>query len=111
MGSVVKTKFGELEKTIREGRIRRMSKEVVGCVQRVVGKNNFLVVFKDEHKKEIGYYSLVYLSEKDEFDMEESIILSPEIEEVVPLAINGDPPDGEPCMFVKGMYLSVFSCL
>ena len=43
--------------------------------------------------------------------MEDSITLFPEIEEVEPLTINGDPPDGEPCMFVKGMYLSVFYCL
>ena len=43
--------------------------------------------------------------------MEESITLSPEIEEGEPLTINGDPPDGERCMFVKGMYLSVFYCL
>ena len=27
------------------------------------------------------------------------------------MTINGDPPDGEPCIFVKGMYLSVFYCL
>ena len=27
------------------------------------------------------------------------------------MTINGDPPDGEPCMFVKGMYLSIFYCL
>ena len=40
--------------------------------------------------------------------MEESITLSPEIEEGVPLTINGDPPGGEPFMFVKGIYLSVF---
>ena len=25
--------------------------------------------------------------------------------------MNGDPADEEPCMFVKGMYLSVFYCL
>ena len=50
---------------------------------------------------------LVYLSEKEEVEMEESITLSPEIEEFEPLTINGDPPDGEPCTFVKGMYLSV----
>ena len=43
--------------------------------------------------------------------MEESITLSPEIEEGVPLTINGDPSDGEPGMFVRGMYLSVFYCL
>ena len=27
------------------------------------------------------------------------------------LTINGDPEVGEPCMFGKGMYLSVFYCL
>ena len=39
VGSVVKARVGELEKITREGRIRRMRKEVVGCVQHVVGKN------------------------------------------------------------------------
>ena len=43
--------------------------------------------------------------------MEESITLFPEIKEGVPLTINGDPPGGEPRMFVKGMYLSIFYCL
>ena len=43
--------------------------------------------------------------------MEESIKSFPEIEEGKPLTINGDPPDGEPCMFVKAMYLFVFYCL
>ena len=37
---------------------------------------------------------LVYLNEKEEVDMEESITLFPEIEEGEPLTINGDPPDG-----------------
>ena len=83
----------------------------MGCVQSVVGKNTFLVIFEDGQKKEIGSCSLVYLSEKEEVEMEESITLSPEIEESVPLTINGDPPDGEPFMFVKVMYLSVFYCL
>ena len=27
------------------------------------------------------------------------------------MTINGDPGDGEPCVFVKGMYLSVFYSL
>ena len=43
--------------------------------------------------------------------MEESITLFPEIEEGVPLTINGDPPGGEPCMFVKGVYFFIFYCL
>ena len=43
--------------------------------------------------------------------MEESISNLPEKEEGVLLTINGDTKVGEPCMFVKGMYLSVFYCL
>ena len=43
--------------------------------------------------------------------MEESILLFPKIEEGLQLTINDDPPDGEPVMFVKGMYLYVFNCL
>ena len=41
MGSVVKAKIGDIEENIREGRCRRVSKEVVGCVQDIVGKNIF----------------------------------------------------------------------
>ena len=84
---------------------------MVGFVQSVVGKNKFFVLFEDGQKKEIVSCSLVYLNEKEEVDMEESITLSPEIENVEPSTINDDPPDGEPCMFVKGMYLYVFYCL
>ena len=84
---------------------------MVGCVQGVVGKYKFLVLFEDGQKKEIGSCYLVYLNEKEEVDMEELITLFPEIEEGEPLTINGDPSDGEHCMFVEGMYLSVFYCL
>ena len=59
VGSVVKAKVGELEKITRKGRIRRMRKEVVGCVHSVVGKNKFLVLFEYGQKKEIGSNSLV----------------------------------------------------
>ena len=59
VGSVVKSKVGELEKITREVRIRRMRKEVVGCVQSVVGKKKFLVKFKYDHKKQISSSSLV----------------------------------------------------
>ena len=38
VGSVVKAKVGELEKITREGRSRRMRKEVMVYVQRVVGR-------------------------------------------------------------------------
>ena len=94
VGSVVKAKVGKLEKITRKGRSRKIRKEVVGCVQSVVGKNTFLVLFEDGQKKEIDSCLLVYLNEKEEVDMEELITLFPEIENVEPLSINGDPPDG-----------------
>ena len=40
--------------------------------------------------------------------MEESISHLPEKEEGVLLTINGDTEFGEPCMFVKVIYFSVF---
>ena len=51
VGSVVKTKVGELEKITREGRSRRMMKDVVGCVHSVVGKKNFLIQFNMGRRK------------------------------------------------------------
>ena len=73
MGSVVKAKVGELQKITREGRSRRIRKEVVWFIQSVVGKKNFLVIFKYGQKKDISYFLLVYLSSKGEVDMEEPI--------------------------------------
>ena len=84
---------------------------MVECVQRVVGENKFIILFEDGQKEEISSSSLVYFSEKEEVEMEDSITLPPEIEEGVPLTINGDPPGGETCMFVKGIYFYVFYCL
>ena len=40
MGSVVKAKVGEMEENKREVRIRIIRKEMVVCVQAVVGKKN-----------------------------------------------------------------------
>ena len=45
VGSVVKSKVGESDNITREGRSRRISKEVVGCVHIVVGKKKLLVQF------------------------------------------------------------------
>ena len=94
VGSGVKSKVGYLEKITRKGRIRRMRKEVVGCFHSLVGKNKFLVLFEYGQKKEIGYFFLVYLSEKEEIEMEEPITLFPEKEEGVLLTINGYPEVG-----------------
>ena len=49
----------------------------MGCVQSLIWKNNFLVLFEDGKKKEIGYCLLVYLSEKEEVEMEDLITLFP----------------------------------
>ena len=73
VGSVVKAKIGALEKIAGKERSRRMRKEVVGYVQSVVGKKNLLVQFNDGHKKEIGSSLLMFLSSKEEFEMDEAI--------------------------------------
>ena len=96
MGSVVKAKVGELEKIIREGGRMRMRKEVVGCVQAVTGKKNFLVYFEYGQKKEISYSSLVFLSSKEEVYMDETISHSTEKQQGDLLTIVGDNEVGEP---------------
>ena len=47
VGYVFTSKFGDMEKKTSKERIRIIRKEVVGCVQNVVGGNKFLVNFKD----------------------------------------------------------------
>ena len=47
----------------------------------MVGKNKFLLQFKDGKKKEISSYLLVFLSHKEEVDMDEAISHSPEKEQ------------------------------
>ena len=47
VGTVVKAKVGELEEEIREGFLRRLSKEMTGVVQAVVRKRRYLVRFHD----------------------------------------------------------------
>ena len=51
VGSVVQAKVGEMDDKKREGRTRMTRKEVVVCVQSVVGKKKFLVLFEDGKKK------------------------------------------------------------
>ena len=111
VGSFVNAKVGYLENITREGIIKRIMKEVVGCVQSVVGKKKSLIQFKDGQKKEISSSLLVFLSSKEEVEMDEAISYSPEKEQGELLTIIRDPEVGEPCMFGKSMYLSVFYCL
>ena len=73
MGYFVTSKVGELDKITREGKIRSMRKEVVGCVHIVLGKKKLLVQFEDGQMKYISYYLLVFLSLKDEVNMGEPL--------------------------------------
>ena len=84
---------------------------MVWFFQSLVGKTNFLVQFKDGHKKEISSSSLVLLSLKEEVEMDEPKSHLPEKEQGGLLTIHGYPEVVEPCMFVKGMYFYVFYCL
>ena len=49
----------------------------MGCIQSVVGKKNFLIQFEDGQKKDISSYSLVFLSSKEDVDMDDPIAHTP----------------------------------
>ena len=80
MGYVVKAKVGDMEENTKGERSRRMRKEVVGCVQDVVGKKRLLVLFEYRQKKDTSYCSLVFLCLKEEADMDESLYNYPKKE-------------------------------
>ena len=45
----------DIEENTREGRIRRKTKEVVGCVQAMVGIKTFPFKIEDRKKREMSY--------------------------------------------------------
>ena len=90
VGSAVKAKVGESEKITREGINRRMRKEVVVCLQTVVGEKKSIVKLVMFRRK-ISSYSLVFLSLKYEVEMDESLSHYPEKEQGELLTIVEDP--------------------
>ena len=62
-------------------------------------------------KKEISYSHLVFLSSKEEVDIDEAISHSPEKKQGELLNIVRDSEVVKPCMFGKVMYMSVLFCL
>ena len=70
VGSLIKAKVGNMEENTREGRSRMTRKEVVGCVQSVMGKKKFLVQFEDGKKREMSSCLLVYVCSKHEVHLE-----------------------------------------
>ena len=93
VGSLIKAKVGNMEENTREGRSRRMSKDVVGCVHSVVGKKKFLVQFEDGQKRDMRSCSLVYICWKQEvcLEMDEPISYLSGKEQGEVLTIDGDP--------------------
>ena len=84
---------------------------MVGFFQDVVGKKRLLVQFVDRQKKNMGSSLLVFLSLKEEVEMDESLSNSPEKEQGKFLIIDENNEVVEPCMFLIGLYLSLFYCL
>ena len=60
VGYIVKANVLEIYENTREGRIRRIIKEMFGCVQTVAGKKRFLVKFLDGQKKYMSSSFLVF---------------------------------------------------
>ena len=49
-----------------EGRIRRIRKEVVGCIQAVVVKYKFLFQFEDIQQRDMGNFLLTHICSEEE---------------------------------------------
>ena len=77
----------------------------------VAGKKRLLFQFGYGQKKYMSYSSLVFLSLKKEVEMDDPLSNLPEKEQGELLIIDGNPEVREPCMFGRGIYLSVFYCL
>ena len=93
VGSVAKVKVGEMDEKTTEGRSRSKRKEVMGCVQAVVGKKNPLVQSKDRQRREMRDSSLSNLCEKEEVgqEVDETISDLPKRGQDRLLTIDGDP--------------------
>ena len=70
MGSVVKAKVGEVEENTREGRIRRMRKDLMGCFQDVMGEKKLLAQSENMQKKEMIPCSIMFVCSKEEICLE-----------------------------------------
>ena len=76
MGSDVTVKVRDMEEKNRQGRSRRTRKEVVGCVQDVVGKKKFLFQFVDGKMKYISSTFLECVCSKEEVGQEANKTIS-----------------------------------
>ena len=90
-GSVVKSKVVDMEEKTSEGRIRRMRKELMGCVHAVVGKKELVVQTEQFQRKEMISCLIVYVCSKEEIypEMDDAISNLPEKQQGDLLTIAG----------------------
>ena len=99
VGTVVKSKIGELEEEERAGSSRRTSKELNGVVQGLLGKKRFLVRFQDGCKNNMSSNQLtIVIVENIPEEKEPEVFEIPDIPE-------------EQVELEKGYYLSVYVML
>ena len=93
---VVKANIGELNEEVWAGSLRKIRKELTGVLQEVLGKNRFLVRFKDKHGNNLS---------SNQFNI---MIVERKLEEKEPeiFAIPGIPE--EQVEFEKGYYRCVY---
>ena len=65
VGTVVKTKIGELEEEVRVGSSRRMRKELTGVVQGVSRRRRFLVMFQNGCENNMSSNQLTIVTAHD----------------------------------------------
>ena len=73
---------------------------MMGYVHYVVGKNTFLVQFKDGQKKEMSYSSLVFLSLNEQVNMDDPLANLTKKEQGNFLTIGVNNKVEEPCIIV-----------
>ena len=80
VGTVVKTKIGELEEELRAGNSRWIRKDLTGVVKGVSGRRRFLVRFQNGCKKNTSSNQLtVVIVEKITVEEEPEVSTIPEI--------------------------------
>ena len=82
VGTVVKSKIGELGEEVRAGCSRRMRKELTGVVQGISGKKRFLARFQDGCENNMFSNQLtIVIVEKIPEEKEPEVFKNPEIPE------------------------------
>ena len=66
----MKVKVRDMWDNTRDGITRRMRKEVLGCLQAMVGNKKFVVRFEYGQKRDMSASSLLYLCDKEEVGQE-----------------------------------------